>query len=188
MNRISKQPRPHVTEQLIADALLALMKQYPFDDITITQICQEAQVSRQSYYRNYNDKQEILYRYFKERWLTFQEAYVFSPAAVQENISSVYRHLPFSKELLSILCRDSLFFILEQASRDAAVEISRKMPFFPILDDRKYDLYRYTFIASTFTSVLYQWTLNEFQESLEELGQITKIFFAGFGQTDGGNQ
>ena len=73
MNRISKQPRPHVTEQLIADALLALMKQYPFDDITITQICQEAQVSRQSYYRNYNDKQEILYRYFKERWLTFQE-------------------------------------------------------------------------------------------------------------------
>ena len=41
-------------------ALLRLMRQYPYREITITQITQEAQLSRRTFYRLFSDKDDIL--------------------------------------------------------------------------------------------------------------------------------
>lgn len=47
--------RRHITSSLIS-----LMKKYPFDDITITQICDKAEVGRASFYRNFGSKRRVL--------------------------------------------------------------------------------------------------------------------------------
>ena len=47
----------------ITAALLVLMEKKPFEDITITELCQKAGVGRVSFYRNYNSKQDILLDY-----------------------------------------------------------------------------------------------------------------------------
>lgn len=44
----------------IREALLTVMKQYDFKEITVTQIVQEAQLSRQTFYRLFPDKEEVL--------------------------------------------------------------------------------------------------------------------------------
>lgn len=49
--------------QHITNALIDLMVQFPLDEISICQICQEAQVSRASFYRNYKSKKDILEKY-----------------------------------------------------------------------------------------------------------------------------
>ena len=48
-----------------AIALLLIMKQYDFSDITITQITQETQLSRKTFYRLYHTNEEVLDDYFQ---------------------------------------------------------------------------------------------------------------------------
>ncbi|MDO4538571.1 MAG: TetR/AcrR family transcriptional regulator [Coriobacteriales bacterium] len=48
-------------------ALLQLMDTMPYERITITDLCARAGVSRMAYYRNFNDKSEILIKHLE--WL-----------------------------------------------------------------------------------------------------------------------
>ena len=41
-------------------ALLELMKVYPYPDITVTQLSQEAELSRKTFYRLFDDKDDVL--------------------------------------------------------------------------------------------------------------------------------
>lgn len=58
------------SKQKMEQALLALMNQYDYKEITVTQIAQEAQLSRKTFYRLFSDKDEILALFFERM---FQE-------------------------------------------------------------------------------------------------------------------
>ena len=47
----------------MTQALLQLMEKKPLDEISATELCDRAGVSRQSYYRNFSSKEEILSEY-----------------------------------------------------------------------------------------------------------------------------
>ncbi|SHL63449.1 transcriptional regulator, TetR family [Anaerocolumna jejuensis DSM 15929] len=49
-----------ITKECIESALILLMKEKNFQDISITDITKKAGVSRTAYYRNYNSKEDIL--------------------------------------------------------------------------------------------------------------------------------
>ncbi|MGH4036712.1 MAG: TetR/AcrR family transcriptional regulator [Sphaerochaeta sp.] len=55
----------YVQQQLI-DALLKLLKIYNFDEITITQLTQEACVARKTFYLNFKNKNQVLELYITE--------------------------------------------------------------------------------------------------------------------------
>ena len=48
------------TKQRIAIALIKLMQNDIFNEITITQICQEAEIGRASFYRNFESKEDVI--------------------------------------------------------------------------------------------------------------------------------
>ena len=48
------------SKKTIAEAMLKVMKIYDYKEITVTQITQEAQVSRKTFYRHFRDKDEVL--------------------------------------------------------------------------------------------------------------------------------
>lgn len=49
----------------ISEALLAVMKQYDFKEITVTQISQEAGLSRKTFYRLFSGKEDVLAFFFE---------------------------------------------------------------------------------------------------------------------------
>ena len=55
-----------LVKKCIVDALLILMNEKDFDDISITEICNKAGVSRMAYYRNYYTKKDIILEYLKD--------------------------------------------------------------------------------------------------------------------------
>lgn len=57
----------------IFTALMILMEQKSYDDITITDIAKKAGVSRMSYYRTYSSKEDILIQYFDDLFETCLE-------------------------------------------------------------------------------------------------------------------
>ena len=62
-------PRPTAADY-IYEALVELMKQKPYGEITITDITKKAGVSRMAYYRNYQDKDDILISHYKKELST----------------------------------------------------------------------------------------------------------------------
>lgn len=59
--KIALQSRKKITK-----ALFSIMEQYNFKDITVTQIAQESNLSRKTFYRLYNCKEDILNEFFTE--------------------------------------------------------------------------------------------------------------------------
>jgi AcrR family transcriptional regulator len=54
----------NVVEDSITTALLELMQKKEFSKISITEIVQKAGVSRVTYYRHFNSKEDVLFTYF----------------------------------------------------------------------------------------------------------------------------
>ncbi len=48
------------SQSMIAKALLTLMKEKPFAQITVTEICEEAEVGRKTFYRNFELKEDVI--------------------------------------------------------------------------------------------------------------------------------
>ena len=57
----------------IYDALIALMKVKPYNKISVTDITERAGVSRMAYYRNYEEKDDILLNRFREELIRLEE-------------------------------------------------------------------------------------------------------------------
>lgn len=55
-----------MTRECIYTALQLLMRQKPYEEITITDIAKKAGVSRMSYYRIYKSKDDIIIQYFND--------------------------------------------------------------------------------------------------------------------------
>ena len=53
----------------IANALLVVLQQYDYKEITITQLAQEAKLSRKTFYRLFTDKEDVLSYLFKNLYI-----------------------------------------------------------------------------------------------------------------------
>lgn len=87
----------------ITEALLHLMKQVPFSEISITQIVQTAGVGRASFYRNYKDKEDVLTQHMAvliQRWgKGFEQA--GKPNVIESLLEHYYAEQDFYKLLYS---------------------------------------------------------------------------------------
>ena len=50
----------HLTEAAIQDTFLKLLSEQPFDKITVTQLVEECQITRRTFYYHYSDLYELL--------------------------------------------------------------------------------------------------------------------------------
>ena len=57
------------SKQKIANALLAVLRQYDYKEITITQLAQEAKLSRKTFYRLFTDKEDVLSYLFENLYI-----------------------------------------------------------------------------------------------------------------------
>lgn len=61
-------PRVRRTRQLLRNALIELIPEKGFDDITVKDITERATLNRATFYLHYNDKQDLLSKGFEEIW------------------------------------------------------------------------------------------------------------------------
>lgn len=105
-------------------ALFTVMKQYPYKEITVTQITQEAELSRKTFYRLYTSKDDILNEYIET---LFQE---FSTETAQRDIHhywdvvQLYFDFWEQREDIIMLFKDhGLLSMLVDATQEYADEV-----------------------------------------------------------------
>ena len=143
------------------------MKRKPFQQITVTEICDEAAVGRRTFYRNFELREDVI-----EFWLDLrcEECRdVLLPVPIEEQL---YHYCVFLKKHMNVLIS------LYQNGLHPMVEkkFSGFMPYTMPLwsEDPVEQEYRSQYIIAGIDAIIRVWVTRGFQVSVDEVVEIAK--------------
>lgn len=178
------------SRKMIVEALLRLMKRKKYTAITITDVANEAQIGRKTFYRHFYTLDDVLDEYVNELFAEYR-------AMLKEaQICDIYEHIPCyfrfwneHMEFLQLLEKNNLlFFILKKYD----VLMPEIFTLLPCVIEKGSDVSEYflSYTAGGFWSMLCKWISRGGKETPEEMTEIFKAFFSqvvgnisGFGET-----
>ncbi|MCI6018419.1 MAG: TetR/AcrR family transcriptional regulator [Clostridiales bacterium] len=114
---MSNEGRNQYVVEHITQAMLKLMKNHNFNEISISQICDEAGVGRASFYRNFESKEAVISRYLKKLldnwWIEAIQKPDFNL------VEAVFSHYWNHRELCIMLYKQGLAHLSLQSIREA---------------------------------------------------------------------
>lgn len=99
----------------ITEALLLLLKKKDYKDISITEICKKAGVTRMSFYRNFESKEDILVKLVRQVTDNFLEesAISYKSDTSSSYFMKLFSHMEQQKELCTALHKACLFHLIK---------------------------------------------------------------------------
>jgi AcrR family transcriptional regulator len=168
--RLSGAESNKLTKECLQKALVVLMGEKPFAKITITEIVFRSGVSRQSFYRNYSSKEDVLKDLAKNFFNTFKSLIKDKENQPQvEFYKSIYSYLLDYKKEMVIISKAQFSPSEENIFLDELKDCYTNLnttQFYAI----------YSFLGGII-SVIKQWIQHGMTESAEEMAELSaKIF------------
>lgn len=154
------------SQRMISDALIRLMQRQPYNTITITQICQEADIARKTFYRNFEDKEDILDFQLDELYEEYKEEIRQIDFA-----DRLYHYFSFMKKHVKYLAKlygNNLLHLLISKFAKALPEV---MPCWS--EDPIEQQYRSAYIMNGIEAILRVWAERGFAESIDDIMAYT---------------
>lgn len=93
----------------ITEALLAIMEEKEFNKIAITEIIKKADLTRQTFYRNFNTKEEVLHEYVKKLYKDcFDEIETMCEKNMFKILVTYFHYWHKNKEFLLLVKRSNV--------------------------------------------------------------------------------
>ncbi len=147
------------SRQKLIQGLLCSMKTYPYAEITVTQISQEAGLSRKTFYRLYRSKDELLLHYIDLLITEFVEK--IRENHIQHYWDTVLQYFDFWKghsEFLILLKQNQLLHLFMQKSYENTFHIlSITKPHRPNFEQDPYLSYGMAFSVGGVSYMLIKW-------------------------------
>lgn len=159
----------------IVQALMELMNEKDYSDISVSEIVLRAGVSRVSYYRNYNSKEAILMERLENLMTRFSsEMNNLQKNTPMRRLMTLFFHIAREEK--------DTFCLLHQAGMDAYIQegldqIILSSPHFPTLDHRR--IYPAYLFSGALFRLLIQWYTHDMKESDTELSNLFCQYMSG---------
>lgn len=152
----------------ITDAMLNLLKNHEFEDIPVSLITSTANVSRNSFYRNYESKEDILLGHIKRLLLKWDEEYKKQDVGSNASLyGSLFGHLSDNRDFYLLLKKRGLFhFFLT-----VLLELSGPKP-----EHNNMWAYTTAFIAYGTFGWIEEWIGRGMQESAETMTALLSMY------------
>lgn len=165
------------SKEKIEEAMLLLMQQDSFEEITISEICGKADVARRTFYNNFSGKDEVLKEKCARIVSTMLEKsgnYKDNPGLwVKGSLCCFFETCYDQKDFLHILMANKLCYLYENELYEQVAEneflYSKEIPVYVKDHLRHYAVSYYVAGALKFYKI---WSLNQFKESAEELAEL----------------
>lgn len=164
----------------ITEALFSLLQEKPFSEITVTDIVKKANVARASYYRNFENKEQIIEAAMDD---LRDEIMADIPYDDDEHIfDQNIARAGFEKSLTCCLVRKAALLtlyhngfgnLIQQLFNRYTMEFAGNMS---INSPERYKLY---FISGAVTNVLIAWLSEGAKEAPREIAALCTDYFAG---------
>lgn len=173
-----KNPKSIATRKCLTEALLILMKKKKIQDISISELCSKAGVSRTGFYRNFNYKEELIYEYM---------SYMFSDYMKEikkrENLSTYdFAELFFSffsnhKEFVALLIESNIQTLLLDIFTQNIEEINKQIG---LGSDTTEELILKTqFLAGGLYNLLFTWVKNGCKPNIKSMANVIENSYLG---------
>ncbi|MGO4348783.1 TetR/AcrR family transcriptional regulator [Paenibacillus sp. MCAF9] len=165
------------SKKWLCDALLELLQEKPYNSITITEICDKAELVRKTFYRHFTSKHSILIAIIDLKFEEFYELIKNENIEPDEMPLAYFKYWEQHKIFLNILIQNQLFALLN----DQFVVYLEAMAH--IVGNKHANLseiekeYMRTMLAAGLWSILKKWMIRGCIESPEEMARMTLIFF-----------
>jgi AcrR family transcriptional regulator len=159
---------------LILDALIELMKEKPYEEISIKELAEESCVARQTFYRNFNNKEDVLLYYIDE---IFDDYF----ADVKEKLHTQDSIRDLSMRLLEIWKENKKIFLALQKAGLIHMTLERFSQYALMLQKHLDDstgkkseqlTYAAHFIAGGTYMVLSKWFQENMKVPVDEMGNL----------------
>ncbi len=172
MNKHPQKTENPLLKECLFTALIKLMDQKDFKDIKISEIAQKAGVSRMTYYRTYDSKEDILIQYFEEQSQKMLLALTANPDSTVYEIFCLFFTF-FKKEahLMEYLYKAGL--LQEVIQRFATFVSGAYDKANAHMLDPKNKSYEVTFISGGLFFLLLHWIERGLIETPEEMAHMS---------------
>lgn len=156
-------------QRQVAESLLNLMRKMPYEDITVTQLCQTAGVSRRVFYHLFSNKQGALHALVDHKILGIESE---SPEITDENLR-FFIYWKNQKEFLDALSENGLSGLLLERLINKVLEED-----YDVLDWLRHNGWAdnskeiLIFGLSGLIGLVYSWYFSGFQQKPEELAAM----------------
>lgn len=166
-----KKPSGNIlVKEYIAQALAKLIQTKSLSEISITELAQIAGVSRMTYYRNFNSKEEIFSSYFDILFARYDEEEGSDPKGVYHDAEHMVHY--FSSFILKN--KDFLYSVVSNGYGNLFLSTMTDYIVKKWQQDKNNHIEYYTLCA--FAGSLYNlyvsWVKNNYRETPEEMAQI----------------
>ncbi len=169
------------TQKALEDSFLALLKKKPVGDITISELCEHADINRSTFYMYYSSPMDLLEQMARESL----PSVINERDSPHDTLRKICETIYENREVDGLLFgpHGSAAFLNEQLTRihDRMVDsIQREHP---ETDPRRIDRI-FTFYFKGVLGLLAQWIENDYEESPDEvaglLNEISDVLLAAF--------
>lgn len=162
--------RPVTVKDRIAAAFIRLLKKRDYHEITVVDIITEAQSGRVSFYRNFQDKDDILRYYIEtvtDEWLSStDENYItLTRESLRPYIVWLFEHMYKHRDFIGILMKIDRLYLLEN-------EFDRR--FFARLGDTANAWEIVYKIGGVYKLYIY-WAKNGYKETPQEVAELVSV-------------
>ncbi len=166
--------RVRYTKQALKESLLSLLQDKPINKVTVSAICQKADINRSSFYLHYRDAYDLMEQIERELSQQIDDA-LDRPLDLPDNdmIIRIFRTIYDNRELCSVLFgpngdRDFLARVIT-AQKERILEAWQHL--MPGYSDSGLD-YLYQYITFGAVGVVEKWVLGGYQESPEDIASL----------------
>lgn len=171
-------PENIFVRECITEALIKLIKTKPLSEIRITELTKTAGVSRMSYYRNFNSKEEIFSSYFSiilDRYdAAEKQLYQNGIYYDKEHMVHYFRFILAHKDFLSAVTNNGYEYIFLNAITEYILNKWQR--------DKTNRMEYYTLhaFAGSLYNLYVSWTKNNFEETPEEMAEVLYYIHKNF--------
>lgn len=155
-------------QKQVEEALLALMQRTPYEDISVTALCQAAKVSRRVFYHLFNNKTDALYALIDHSILA-AEGY---RTDIPDQALRFFRYWKEHESLLTALTENSLTNLLLERMVNVIVNEDYDIRHWLRTDAAKNGNEILIFILCGAMGMTYNWYCSGYEKSPEEMAAL----------------
>ncbi|MBR4627894.1 MAG: TetR/AcrR family transcriptional regulator [Ruminococcus sp.] len=168
--------RVRLTKRLLRESLIKLLGKQTIYDITVSQLCEDAEINRSTFYKYYNNIREI-YEEIEQEALEAGESCIAGVSAQDRDsvilrVAELLSHIRDNSELYTLLFENSADgefpFKLIEGTVGRITDMHEFMP----ESMRGYAEYCSLFVVSGSLSIIRRWLSNGMNESPRELAEL----------------
>lgn len=157
------------TKELISLAVYQLMLRHNYDDITVKDICAKANVSRMSFYRYYNQKDDIFVVYCDTKFEEFFDEFAkVKDPTLEDFYCAVFKYMKQNSRQLLMLKKAKRERLLVTQFDNYAKYITTKIKFTNLKDVRN-NPYFVSYMSGGLFNSLMKWIDKGMKETPEEM-------------------